>query len=55
MKVAELRAALQERNLPTGGKKNELAARLQAALQAERGGQLGPPHPPSLPCLSTLS
>ncbi len=32
MKVVELRAALQERNLPTGGKKKELAARLQAAL-----------------------
>ena len=32
MKVAELRAALQKHGKPTDGKKKELAARLQAAL-----------------------
>ena len=38
MKVAELRDALRERGLDTGGKKGELLARLEESISARAGG-----------------
>ena len=38
MKVAELKAALKQRGLPTAGLKAELAARLSEALSHEQDG-----------------